>query len=208
MSRLTRACDRATSWDEIARRAGVGVGTVYRHFPTLDDLLPACGAVVMQTLALPHSDDIAAVFDGATSLDERIERLVGLVFAVYARGGPFIENVRRERASLPQLDRWHTHIEDTLDALAREALRPAGPDKQTFDVARADRHVHVASLPRAIPRRAGSRRGSPDVFSTRRVRVYYAACAPLVASADSSPSLAATGSTLSSIRKSKSPAGR
>ena len=26
----------ATSWDDIAARAGVGVGSVYRHFPSLD----------------------------------------------------------------------------------------------------------------------------------------------------------------------------
>ncbi|WP_024804317.1 TetR/AcrR family transcriptional regulator [Nocardia sp. BMG51109] len=31
----------AVSFDEIARRAGVGVGTVYRHFPTRDALLEA-----------------------------------------------------------------------------------------------------------------------------------------------------------------------
>jgi AcrR family transcriptional regulator len=42
---------RATSWDEIARRAGVGVGTVYRHFRSLDELLPACGEIVEQIMA-------------------------------------------------------------------------------------------------------------------------------------------------------------
>src|SRR3712207_4626602 len=44
----------ATSWEDIAERAGVGVGTVYRHFPSLDELVPACGRVVMDTLALPE----------------------------------------------------------------------------------------------------------------------------------------------------------
>ena len=51
----------ATSWDEIARRAGVGVGTVYRHFPALDQLLPACGEVVARTLALPAATDAVAL---------------------------------------------------------------------------------------------------------------------------------------------------
>ena len=31
----------ATSLEEIARRAGVGIGTLYRHFPTRQDLLEA-----------------------------------------------------------------------------------------------------------------------------------------------------------------------
>ena len=43
----------ATSWDDIAARAGVGVGTVYRHFPSLDELIPACGEIAPQSLALP-----------------------------------------------------------------------------------------------------------------------------------------------------------
>ena len=43
----------ATSWDDIAARAGVGVGTVYRHFPSLDELVPASGEITMQVLALP-----------------------------------------------------------------------------------------------------------------------------------------------------------
>ena len=43
----------ATSWDDIAARAGVGVGTVYRHFPSLDELVPACGEISMQVIALP-----------------------------------------------------------------------------------------------------------------------------------------------------------
>ena len=42
----------ATSWDDIAARAGVGVGTVYRHFPTLDELVPACSAVSQEIVAL------------------------------------------------------------------------------------------------------------------------------------------------------------
>src|SRR5262245_213115 len=71
---------QATSWDEIANRAEVGVGTVYRHFASLDQLLPACGAIVSETLALPSPEEIPALFDGARSLRERIRRLVTWTF--------------------------------------------------------------------------------------------------------------------------------
>ena len=55
----------ATSWDDIAARAGVGVGTVYRHFPSLDELVPACGEISMQIVALPDPTACRALFDGA-----------------------------------------------------------------------------------------------------------------------------------------------
>ena len=38
-----------TSWQDIARQADVSVSTVYAHFPSLDELLPACGQLVMSS---------------------------------------------------------------------------------------------------------------------------------------------------------------
>src|SRR5919199_571329 len=66
----------ATRWEQIAARAGVGVGTVYRHFPSLDELVPACGRVSMALLALPAAADAPAVFAGVIDPRARIERLV------------------------------------------------------------------------------------------------------------------------------------
>jgi AcrR family transcriptional regulator len=125
---------QATSWDEIARRARVGIGTVYRHFPALDDLLPACGEVVTRTLALPAAQDAPGLFADAASTSARVRRLVAAVFGVYERGAPFIDNIRRERRQLPQLEDYHRQIEETLDTLAREALRPS---RQAVEVVRA-----------------------------------------------------------------------
>jgi AcrR family transcriptional regulator len=127
----------ATSWDEIARRAGVGIGTVYRHFRTLDQLLPACGEVVEQALALPAAGNAPALFAGVSAPRARIGRLVTEVFGAYERGAPFIGNIRRERRQLPQLEDFHQRIEETLDALVREALRPLTPSRQAGDVVRA-----------------------------------------------------------------------
>src|SRR5918999_315857 len=65
----------ATSWDDIAARAGVGVGTVYRHFPSIDELVPACGEISMQVVAPPDPEEAPARFDGADAPAERVERL-------------------------------------------------------------------------------------------------------------------------------------
>ncbi len=52
----------ATSWEEIAKRAGVAIGTVYRHFPSLDELLPACGERSLERLAPPDPERADELF--------------------------------------------------------------------------------------------------------------------------------------------------
>ena len=44
-----------TSWQDIAKEADVSVATVYAHFPSLDELLPACGAHVMELIRPPRA---------------------------------------------------------------------------------------------------------------------------------------------------------
>ena len=73
----------ATSWEEIAESAGVSVGTVYRHFPTLDDLVLACGEFSLGRLAPPSDERIAEVFEGARSRRERILRAAREIRARY-----------------------------------------------------------------------------------------------------------------------------
>jgi AcrR family transcriptional regulator len=128
---------QGTSWDEIARRAGVGVGTVYRHFRSLDELLPACGQTVEQLMALPTREEIAQAFDAARSVPARTDRLVRVVFGIYDRAAPFIQNIRNERGQLPQLEPWHQMIDGTLDALVDEALRPVTVDRLQRETVRA-----------------------------------------------------------------------
>lgn len=71
----------ATSYKDIARRADVGLGTVYHHFPTLEDLVVACGGRVMEMSAPPSAE----MFLGMHSRKAQIELLVAEVFAWYTR---------------------------------------------------------------------------------------------------------------------------
>jgi AcrR family transcriptional regulator len=66
--------------DEVARRAGVGVGTVYRHFPTKEALFEAIlvhrvEQLVVDAKALADADDPGAAFFGFYR--NMIKRVVG-----------------------------------------------------------------------------------------------------------------------------------
>jgi AcrR family transcriptional regulator len=56
--------------DDIARDAGVGVGTVYRHFPTKDALIDALAIAHFEGLAELASASVARVADGADPWSE------------------------------------------------------------------------------------------------------------------------------------------
>jgi AcrR family transcriptional regulator len=116
----------ATSWDDIARHAGVGVGTVYRHFPSLDELIPACGRVAMEIVALPGPDAAPSLFHGVRGRRARLDRLVSEVFAIYDRGGDILEATRRERDLHPALAEDGRLMEASLRALIDAALEPFG----------------------------------------------------------------------------------
>ncbi|HEX8083047.1 MAG TPA: TetR family transcriptional regulator [Solirubrobacteraceae bacterium] len=134
---------RATTPAEIAERAGVPVETVEAMFPTLDDLVRGCGRHFMETLQLPPPDRAPDVFAGAASANERIRRLVGTFFGAYERGAEGISAGRRERRDVPALDESMEALDETLDALAAEALRPLPADPSSVASVRALTDVEV-----------------------------------------------------------------
>lgn len=117
-----------TSWQDIARRADVSVATVYKHFPSLDELVPACGELMYAITRPPSLDDAPEIFGGARSLEERLERLISELFAFYERGAPYIETDFQER-QLPAVQEWEAYMRNTLAGLVREALLPVRPDE-------------------------------------------------------------------------------
>ena len=127
----------ATSWDDIAARAGVGVGTVYRHFPSLDELIPACGEVAMQVIAPPEPGSVPALFAHATQPAERIERLVLEAFAIYERGAPELRAIRREADVHPRVAHDRDQLDASLSALVDVALGPLDATRHDRALARA-----------------------------------------------------------------------
>jgi len=127
----------ATSWEDIAARAGVGVGTVYRHFRSLDELVPACGEVSMDIVALPDPNDAPAVFEGLHTPRERLGRLVREAFAIYERGSRELQVVRREPDAHPSVAAAGEALEASLSALVDSALEPRDADPRDRAVARA-----------------------------------------------------------------------
>src|SRR5918997_234420 len=119
-----------TSWQDIARRADVSVGTVYKHFPSLDELVPACGELMYAITRPPSLEDAPEIFAGVHSLEERLGRLISELFDFYERGAPYIETDFQERR-LPMVQEWEAYMRATIAGLAREALQPVGPDEAT-----------------------------------------------------------------------------
>ncbi len=69
--------DRSASLEDIARRAGVGIGTLYRHFPTRSDLVEA--VYVDEVEAISRTADELASLDAWEALSAWLHRLVGYV---------------------------------------------------------------------------------------------------------------------------------
>jgi AcrR family transcriptional regulator/DNA-binding transcriptional ArsR family regulator len=134
---------QATTWPEIADRAGVPLETVEALFPTQNDLVRSCGEHFMESLQLPPADRAPEIFAAASSENERIRRLVETFFGVYERGAEGITAARRERKDVPVVDESQEALDSTLDALAAEALRPLSPDSSSVASVRALTDVEV-----------------------------------------------------------------
>ncbi|WP_433056707.1 TetR/AcrR family transcriptional regulator [Dactylosporangium sp. CS-033363] len=110
--------------DEVARRAGVGNATLYRHFPTRGDLLVAVYADEVAALCergehlLTAADPLAALFDWLDAFVEHVATKRPLALA--ATEGPTGRRTAR-------FDEWHAAINATASALVKRAtprLRP------------------------------------------------------------------------------------
>jgi len=128
----------ATNWEEIAERAGVSTATVYRHFPSLGELVPACARTAFEAGAsLPTPAQAAAAFAGLTRPAPRIERLIRESCRCYELGAGWLAAARRDAKSVPALDRAVRLQDRVLGVLIQAALGDAFVDAQTMSVIKA-----------------------------------------------------------------------
>jgi AcrR family transcriptional regulator len=91
----------ATSYAQIAQEAGVSLPTVYKHFPTLNELVTACSGHVA-SLAPPFpTDEILQ----APALAAAADTLVAAVDALHAHFAPW--RAWREQRRIPVLEQAH-----------------------------------------------------------------------------------------------------
>lgn len=112
---------RVTSWDDIAELAGVSSSTVYRHFPSLTELVPACARSVFDIIEPPTIADARTMFADRSSPADRLEQLVRDSCACYRKGRGWLRAAHRERDLVPELHAALRVIEDSLEVLIEAA---------------------------------------------------------------------------------------
>src|SRR5579884_2077102 len=113
-----------TTIQDVAKEADVALGTVYRHFPTLNDLVGACGQASLELLGLPDREQARQRFRGARTQTERVGRLVDAVGSLYEQAAGSFVAVRAAADTLPAAARGHKLMEHAIDILVEEALGP------------------------------------------------------------------------------------
>ncbi len=108
-----------TTMTQIARCAGVSVGTVYHHFPRYEDAIAACGAYTDATVPPPQD----GIFDGVENLEERVAVLVRATFAYFEKLG-ILALVRADRHRFQIVDDFVGEEAARRLALTRRALAP------------------------------------------------------------------------------------
>jgi AcrR family transcriptional regulator len=124
-----------TRWEDIAREADLSVVTVYRHFPSLQQLIPACGELIFDSIHPPSKADAPELFAPARTPAQRVGRVADALCDFYDRAGFHIEAGRREAAYFPQVAEAQAALRSLLDDLVDEAYRPANVPRRTVRIA-------------------------------------------------------------------------
>jgi AcrR family transcriptional regulator len=100
--------------DEVARRAGVGNATLYRHFPTRGDLIVAVYADEVEALCR-HGVDLAAAPDAGAALFEWLDAFVVHIAAKRPLALAVTDNADQRRTRT--FEEWHRAITEVAARL-------------------------------------------------------------------------------------------
>ncbi len=114
---------------DVAARAGVGVGTIYRHFPTRADLVVAVYRHQVEALAAAGPALLASVPSPSAALTAWVDRFVDFLVTKHGLAGAL-------RSDDPGLEALHAYFVDRLvpacDRLL-DAARAAGEAAEDLD---------------------------------------------------------------------------
>jgi AcrR family transcriptional regulator len=113
---------RATTWDDVAAAARVDRATVYRHFPSLAELVPACARTAFEAIDIPSRAELEAGFADIGDVQGRLERVIRESCACYERGAGWLRAAHREADLIPELARVNRRIQAGVRALVGVAL--------------------------------------------------------------------------------------
>ena len=126
-----------TSWQDIAKRAAVSPVTVYRHFRSLTELIPACARSFVDSVVPLGEEDARAAFAELTSPIERLEMLIRDDCACYQRGREWFHAAMRECDLVPELGAVVSAQQATLAILIRAALEDHDPSEELVSALQA-----------------------------------------------------------------------
>ncbi len=160
-----------TSYEEIAAEASTSTATVYRHFPSLAELLPACARSVVVLKEITREDALL-LFRGLDTPTERLDLLISGTCECYQRDGDWLNAARgedRTYAVLAELARIQT---SSLRLLVEAALEwPCNPSSRQPENRCSARFPGVEGVDsRRLQRNRGDGR-SPSVDSRPTTRI-------------------------------------
>lgn len=119
-----------TAWEDIAAEAHVSRATVYNHFPSLAELVPACAHLAFDLAAIPTRREAAARFAGRTPAD-RLKQFVVESCRCYRAGAPWLRAAWRERELVPEMGAAVERLQRALGVLLRAALDDVELDRKS-----------------------------------------------------------------------------